>query len=152
MKNNRQKQILEIISTEVIETQEELIDRLIGCGYKVTQATVSRDIKELKLVKTATDRNKYRYVRSGSDESKQYVKYDNILLETMVSVDVAGHLIVIRTHNGMAMAAGAAIDAMGWNEIVGSIAGDDTVFVAVRTEEGVRNIADRLMSLIAWGR
>ncbi|MBO5744408.1 MAG: arginine repressor [Clostridia bacterium] len=152
MKNKRQKQILDIISSNVIETQEELIDRLNACGYKVTQATISRDIKDLKLVKTATDRNRYRYVKSGSEESKQSVKYDNILFETMVSVDVAGHLIVIKTHNGMAMAAGAAIDAMGWNEIVGSIAGDDTVFVAVRTEEGVRYIYEKLNSVLSWGR
>ena len=152
MKNKRQKQILDIISSNVIETQEELIDRLNACGYKVTQATISRDIKDLKLVKTATDRNRYRYVKSGSEESKQSVKYDNILFETMVSVDVAGHLIVIKTHNGMAMAAGAAIDAMGWNEIVGSIAGDDTVFVAVRTEEGVRYICEKLNSVLSWGR
>ena len=152
MKNKRQKQILDIISSNVIETQEELIDRLNACGYKVTQATISRDIKDLKLVKTATDRNRYRYVKSGSEESKQSVKYDNILYETMVSVDVAGHLIVIKTHNGMAMAAGAAIDAMGWNEIVGSIAGDDTVFVAVRTEEGVRYIYEKLNSVLSWGR
>ena len=152
MKNKRQKQILDIISSNVIETQEELIDRLNACGYKVTQATISRDIKDLKLVKTATDRNRYRYVKSGSEESKQSVKYDNILFETMLSVDVAGHLIVIKTHNGMAMAAGAAIDAMGWNEIVGSIAGDDTVFVAVRTEEGVRYIYEKLNSVLSWGR
>lgn len=152
MKNKRQKQILDIISSNAIETQEELIDRLNACGYKVTQATISRDIKDLKLVKTATDRNRYRYVKSGSEESKQSVKYDNILFETMVSVDVAGHLIVIKTHNGMAMAAGAAIDAMGWNEIVGSIAGDDTVFVAVRTEEGVRYIYEKLNSVLSWGR
>ena len=152
MKNKRQKQILDIISSNVIETQEELIDRLNACGYKVTQATISRDIKELKLVKTATDKNRYRYVKSGSEESKQSVKYDNILYETMVSVDVAGHIVVIKTHNGMAMAAGAAIDAMGWSEIVGSIAGDDTVFVAVRTEEGVKYVYDKLMSVISWGR
>ena len=152
MNNKRQKQILDILSSNVIETQEELIDRLNACGYKVTQATISRDIKDLKLVKTATDRNRYRYVKSGSEESKQSVKYDNILFETMVSVDVAGHLIVIKTHNGMAMAAGAAIDAMGWNEIVGSIAGDDTVFVAVRTEEGVRYIYEKLNSVLSWGR
>ena len=152
MKNSRQKQILDIIAAEAIETQEELIDRLTACGYKVTQATISRDIKELKLVKTATDKNKYRYVRSGSEEAKMSVKYDNILYETMVSVDVAGHLVVIKTHNGMAMAAGAAIDAMGWSEVVGTIAGDDTVFVAVRSEEGVKNVFERLNSVISWGR
>ena len=96
--------------------------------------------------------NKYKYVRSGSEEAKQPAKYDKILYETMVSVDVAGQLIVIKTHNGMAMAAGAAIDSMGWNEIVGTIAGDDTVFVAIRTVEAVEEIAKRFISAMAWGR
>jgi len=152
MKNSRQKQILEIIAAHAIETQEELIERLEACGYKVTQATISRDIKELKLVKTATDKNKYKYVRSGSEEAKQSVKYDKILSETMVSVDVAGQIIVIKTHNGMAMAAAAAIDSLGWSEIVGTIAGDDTLFVAVRTAEAGSVIAEKFASVMSWGR
>lgn len=152
MKNKRQKQILDIISTEVIETQEELINRLVACGFTVTQATVSRDIKDLKLVKTAVEGNRYKYVRSTGEEAKQSVKFDKILSETMVGVDIAGQIIVIKTHNGMAMAAGAAIDSLGWNDIVGTIAGDDTVFVAVRTAQAVSGIAEKFVAAMSRGK
>ncbi len=148
MKNKRQNKILEIISSEVIETQEELISRLREQGYNVTQATVSRDIKELKLIKTTSDGDKYHYVQGVNSENKTDVKYENILMQTVISVDIAGHLIVIKTYNGMAMAACAAIDSMGWREVVGSIAGDDTIFVAVRTEESAKSIARKLCMII----
>ena len=148
MKNSRQNKILEIISNEVIETQEELISRLGEQGYNVTQATVSRDIKELKLIKASYEGDKYRYVQSVISESKKDAKYDNILIQTMLSVDIAGHLIVIKTYDGMARAACAAIDSMGWREIVGSIAGDDTIFVAVRSEDAARTIARKLCMIM----
>lgn len=148
MKNSRQNKILEIISSEVIETQEELISRLREQGYNATQATISRDIKELKLIKASSQGDTYRYVQSITSDNKKDAKYDNILMQTMVSVDIAGHLIVIKTYNGMAMAACAAIDSMGWREIVGSIAGDDTIFVAVRTEESAKSIARKLCMIM----
>lgn len=148
MKNSRQNTILEIISVEAIETQEELIKRLQERGYNVTQATISRDIKELKLIKSSFDGDKYRYVQSVMTDNKKDAKYANILRETMISVDIAGHIIVIKTYNGMAMAACAAIDAMGMREIVGSIAGDDTIFAAVRTEEAAKNIAKKLCMIM----
>ena len=151
MKNKRQNKILEIISREAIETQEELIKRLQDEGYNVTQATISRDIKELKLIKSAHG-DKYRYVQSVSGEAKKDAKYDSILMETILSVDIAGHMIVIKTYEGMAMAACAAIDAMGWRDIVGSIAGDDTIFAAVRTEEAAKLVARKLCMITTSGK
>ena len=148
MKNNRQNKILEIISNEIIETQEELIKRLQESGFNVTQATVSRDIKELKLYKSSSNGEKYRYVSGIPSDMKKDAKFTNILKETLVSVDIAGHMIVVKTYNGMAMAACAAIDAMGFRDVVGSIAGDDTIFVAVRTEEGTKAVARKLCMIM----
>ena len=148
MKNGRQKQILSIISDHEVETQEELITRLRSAGFKATQATVSRDIKELKIIKIATDNGHYKYVQSTSDEGKVSAKYDNVLRETVVSVRRGGTLVVIKTFNGMAMAAATAIDAMQMNCILGTIAGDDTIFVAVTDETSGELVEQRVERII----
>ena len=148
MKNNRQKQILALIEENEITTQEELIEKLRESGYNVTQATVSRDIKQLKLIKIQSDNDTYKYAQSGAETGPAInAKYVNILAETVTDVDYAGHLIVVKTYNGMAMAAGAAFDSMRWNGILGTIAGDDTVFIAVRTESYAREISERIRAM-----
>ena len=131
MKNGRQKQILAIISEHDVETQEELIERLKTNGFKATQATVSRDVKDLKLIKIATENGHYKYAQTAGEDGKNNAKYDNVLRETVISVRNAGTLVVVKTFIGMAMAAATAIDAMQMNCILGTIAGDDTIFVAV---------------------
>ena len=134
MKNGRQKQILTIVSEHDVETQEELIVRLKASGFKATQATVSRDIKELRLIKMATENGHYKYVQSVGEDGKSSAKFDNVLRETVISVRNAGPIVVVRTYAGMAMAAAAAVDAMQINCILGTIAGDDTIFIAVSDE------------------
>ena len=148
MKNNRQKQILSLIAAHEITTQEELLEKLRESGYNVTQATVSRDIRQLKLIKIQSDNDTYRYAESGAETGPAInAKYVNILSETVTDVDYAGHLIVVKTYNGMAMAAGAAFDSMRWNGILGTIAGDDTVFIAVRSEAFAKEICDRIRNM-----
>ena len=134
MKNGRQKQILTIVSEHDVETQEELIVRLKASGFKATQATVSRDIKELRLIKMATENGHYKYVQSVGEDGKSSAKFDNVLRETVISVRNAGPIVVVRTYAGMAMAAAAAVDVMQINCILGTIAGDDTIFIAVSDE------------------
>ncbi len=149
MKNNRQKMILSLISENEITTQEELIEKLRESGFNVTQATVSRDIKQLKLIKIAGDNENYKYAVSSSESAVAInAKYTNILVETVTDIDYAGNIIVVKTFNGMAMAAGAAFDAMKWEGILGCIAGDDTVFIAVRSEEYAMLISRRITDLI----
>ncbi len=138
MKTQRHNKIMEIISRERIETQEDLIDRLRSEGFAVTQATISRDIKEMGLVKVATRDNAYKYaVPSMNDRESIRIsnKYRNIIRESIRRVDYAGNLVVLHTYSGMAQAAAAAMDGMNWPDIVGSIAGDDTILAVLRTPE-----------------
>ena len=135
MKNSRHAKILEIISNEDIDTQELLSQRLRECGYDVTQATVSRDINQLGLLKKPGGINHYKYVAPESKETIFESKYNSILRETVTSSEYAGNIIVIKTFPGMANAAAAAIDHVAKNRIVGSPAGDDTIFIVTKTEE-----------------
>ena len=135
MKKQRQKKILELIARYNIDTQDGLIEKLRGEGFDVTQATASRDIRELKLVKVSVDGNVYKYAESPKDDIKISVKYRNILKETLVSIDYACNMIVLKTYSGMAQAAAAALDSMGWTEIIGSIAGDDTIMLVLRSAD-----------------
>ncbi len=151
MKGGRQKQILTIIAEHDVETQEELITRLKAGGFKATQATVSRDIKELKLIKIATDKGHYKYAQSKGNEGRSSAKFNNVLRETVVSVRNAGTLVVIKTYTGMAMAAATAVDAMQMNCVLGTIAGDDTIFVAV-TDEVAGELLEQKIEDIISGR
>lgn len=132
MKQQRQLQIKQIISAHAIETQEELIAHLNRCGYTVTQATVSRDIREMHLVKVA-EQGRYRYALPHKADQQGEGKYQSILRQAVVSVESAGNLVVIKTYPGMANAAAAALDAWKIPDMVGSLAGDDTIFIAMRT-------------------
>jgi transcriptional regulator of arginine metabolism len=151
MKNKRHNRIIEIIGSYNIETQDELIDKLRDSGFDVTQATVSRDIKELGLIKAITKDNKYKYAvpsMSTQEIIRISQKYRNIIRETVISVDHAEIIVVIKTYSGMAQAAAAAIDGMSWDDIVGSIAGDDTVLVIMRTQEKAKEIARRFKDIL----
>jgi len=147
MKQIRQKCIIDIISQYNIETQEELMDILRKCGYETTQATISRDIKELKLIKVATEYNSYKYAQTTQDDTRISARYKSIIKETIISVDFSGNIIVLKTYPGMAQAAAAAIDSMEFNEIMGTIAGDDTIFIATYSMEHSRLFLEKFNEL-----
>ena len=134
MKAKRHVKILELIRKNDIETQEELSDYLEREGYHVTQATVSRDIRELKLTKVAVTGGRQKYVSLAENSDDMIEKYNRIFQNGFVSMDMAQNILVVKTAPGMAMAVAAALDAMNCHEIVGSIAGDDTIMCAVRTD------------------
>ena len=147
MKRERHAKIIELIGQYAIETQEELADKLNEAGFRVTQATVSRDIRELKLTKM-TIGGTQRYVVIQEHSRHMGEKYIGILREGFLSMDMAQNILVIKTVAGMAMAVGAALDALHWQEIVGCIAGDDTVFCAVRTVEDSPLLMDKLRKMM----
>ena len=147
MKTKRQTKILELIQKHDIETQEELSAYLTRDGYQVTQATVSRDIRELKLTKIAMDNGRQRYAVLSDADTGMAEKLVRVLREGFVSMDYAGNILVIKTVSGMAMAVAAALDNMQCDEIVGSIAGDDTIMCAVRTSAEAQNLLARLKKL-----
>ena len=137
MKNKRHNKIIEIIESGIVETQDELIDILNREGYSVTQATVSRDLKALGVVKVSTRDNRYRYSlphSAGHDNKRISEKYKAILRETVIRVDYAINTVVVNTYPGMAQASAAALDGIGGENIVGTLAGDDTIFIVMRSE------------------
>ena len=128
-------------------TQEELADKLNEAGFRVTQATVSRDIRELKLTKMTVG-GKQRYVVVQEHSRQMGEKYIGILREGFLSVDMAQNILVVKTVSGMAMAVAAAVDAMKLKEIVGSIAGDDTIMMAVKTAEDTQCVMDKIYDVL----
>lgn len=148
MKLKRHEKIIELVNKYEIETQEELASLLKKEGFDVTQATVSRDIRELKLSKVPTGEGKQKYVALGTDDSHLGDKYIRVLKEGFVSMDMAQNILVIKTVAGMAMAVAAAVDAMKFKEIVGSIAGDDTIMMAVRTVEDTKSLMEKIKAML----
>ena len=148
MKTKRQTKILELIQKHDIETQEELSAYLTRDGYQVTQATVSRDIRELKLTKIAMDNGRQRYAVLSDADTGMAERLVRVLREGFVSMDYAGNILVIKTVSGMASSVGAAVDAIKLSEIIGSIAGDDTLMCVIRTEEDAVNIMNKLRKLV----
>ena len=147
MKVDRHAKIVELIGKYEIETQEELAEYLTKAGYQVTQATVSRDIRELKLTKMAVNgRQRYVVVPGSSDHMGD--KYIGILRDSFLSMEMAQNILVVKTVAGMAMAAAAALDALHWQEIVGCIAGDDTIFCAVRSVDDTMIVMEKLRKAI----
>lgn len=144
MKNNRHERIIELISKEDIETQEELALKLIEAGFKVTQATVSRDIKQLGLTKVKSKTGRQKYVEGGTVFPKNQEKIGKMLSEGVISFDDASKILVIKTMSGMAMAVATSIDAMRIPNLVGCIAGDDTVFCAIKDEESFETVKEIL--------
>ncbi len=148
MKHARQEKILQIINENTVETQEQLIEKLLEAGFNVTQATVSRDVRELKLTKISCGFGVYKYVVSSRDSHTHSAKFLNMLKEMVTGVDHAGNLVVVKTYPGMAQAAAAALDSMEYPEIIGSIAGDDTVMLVIRSAEATRAFSLELQGLI----
>ncbi|MDO5403139.1 MAG: arginine repressor [Eubacteriales bacterium] len=148
MKSERHEKILELIKGNAICTQEELADALNRAGYNVTQATVSRDIRELSLTKISVDGKRQKYVALQTTPLQLNDKYIRVLREGFVSMDMAQNILVIKTVAGMAMAVCAALDALAWEEIVGSIAGDDTIMCAVRSVDDTRHVMDKIKKII----
>ena len=147
MKLSRHSKIVELIGKYEIETQEELADRLNQEGFHVTQATVSRDIRDMKLTKVLSESGKQHYTVLHTTDQSMNEKYMRILKDGYVSMDMAQNILVIRTVSGMAMAVAAALDSMDCHEIVGSIAGDDTIMCAVRTVEDTEILMERLRKI-----
>lgn len=149
MKKARQSKILELINEQNIETQEELCRKLIDAGFDVTQATVSRDIRQLRLSKVPYDGGQ-RYVAAQKDAlpALQPEKYTRVLRDGFLSMDMAQNILVIKTVPGLAMAVAAALDAMNFKEVVGCIAGDDAIFCAVRTVEQTRELMAKIKDIL----
>ena len=148
MKTRRQAKILELIQRNDVETQEELSAYLVREGFQVTQATVSRDIRELRLTKIAMDNGKQKYAVITDADSGMMEKYARVLREGFISMDLAKNIVVIKTVSGMAGAVCAAIDAMKFQEMVGSIAGDDTIICIIRDDEEAVKIMKKLRKIV----
>ena len=148
MKVNRHAKIIELINTYQIGTQEELAEYLNREGFKVTQATVSRDIRNLKLTKVPAENGRQRYGARQENENLMSERYIRVLREGFISMDMAQNILVVKTVSGMAMAVAAAIDALKWNEVVGCIAGDDTVMCAIRSAEDTITVMDKIRKII----
>lgn len=147
MKVGRQAKIIELITKYEIETQDELLERLINAGYNVTQATVSRDIRELKITKLAVNGQKQKYTVLKELDDGLYEKYVQVLRTGFIRMEQAQNIVVIKTVSGMAMAVGAALDALGIDGMVGCIAGDDTVMCAIHSTEDAVGFMDKVMNI-----
>ncbi len=148
MKSARHNLILEIIETMDIETQEELAEELKRRGVRVTQATVSRDIKELRLLKVLSENGGYKYATVERAEKGMNDRFARILAESIVNIESVNNLVVINTLSASANAAGEAIDSMKWSEVLGTIAGDNTLLIIARSDEAVATLVDRLRALL----
>ena len=148
MKSKRQKKILELITEKSIETQEQLLNELLESGFKSTQATVSRDIKELRIIKTLDGLGGYRYVAPQKHEGDHFdARFRVIFRECVTSIDYAQNLIVIKTMPGLGAAAGANIDALHMPSVIGTLSGDDTTLVIMRDIESAMDFCDELQKM-----
>ena len=148
MKTKRHSKILELISEKDIATQEDLLVYLRKSGFDVTQATVSRDIRELKISKMTTGKGTYRYVLPKQTAPVSNLKFNSALIDALISIDYACNIVVLKTHAGLANALAVGIDAMHLENILGCVAGDDTILLVSRSEEAAREIANRFRSMI----
>ncbi len=148
MKTARHAMVLDIISKHNIETQDELAEYLRHNGFDVTQATVSRDIKELRLIKVLGEGGSYKYATVDKAESGLVDRFMRMFSHSVISVASTGTMIVLKTLSGSASVAGEAIDSLRWPEILGSIAGDNTIFVAVRSEQDVPLVVEKFRSMM----
>lgn len=148
MKTRRHAKILELINKYTIDTQEELLRRLREDGFEVTQATVSRDIKELRLVKALSHDGKYKY-STGNDTTKDYSsKFYSLLSDSAVLINYACNIVVIKCLTGMAQAVCASMDSMQWEGIVGTLAGDDTIFIVMKNEVYAQQLVAELNKMV----
>lgn len=148
MKVDRHAKIVELIHKYDVETQEELADYLNQAGFQVTQATVSRDIRDLRLTKIPTNAGKQKYVVLQTPKEDLSDKYRRVLQDGYISMDMAMNMLVIKTVPGMAMAVAACLDAMKWHEVVGCIAGDDTIMCAIRSVEETMKVMEKISKIV----
>ena len=144
MKKHRHEKMLELISRYEIETQDELIERLRENGYDVTQATVSRDIRELKIAKMTTGKGTYRYVLPKQVEHGAGIKFSAALIDSITSVEAAQNLVVIKTFPGLAAAVASGIDNLAIAEVLGCVVGDDTILVATTNDHSAKSFSERI--------
>ena len=148
MKSGRHAMILDIIDKNDIETQEDLAEALRETGYEVTQATISRDIKELRLVKVLTPNNTYKYATVDKADKVMTNRFIRVFSEAVLSIVAANNLVIIKTLSGSAHAAGNTIDSMRWPEIVGSIAGDDTILVVAPDNDAAQVLVTKFKEMM----
>lgn len=148
MKKQRQQALLQIVAQHVVETQEELLQFLRDAGFDVTQATISRDMKELRLIKALDAQGRYRYMSPRDDLPAPHNRYAGIFQDTVIFADYAMNNVVIKCHSGMANAACAALDQMDLSSIVGTLAGDDTILVVTRTEEQAQRLSLDIQNML----
>lgn len=148
MKSQRQQRILELISKYEIETQEDMMARLLNEGFKVTQATVSRDLKELKLTKVQTARGTYRYAAGQARNTVGSVKLNNAMADSITDVNYSLNNVVIKTYPGLAAAVAFAVDSLNMPNILGCVAGDDTVIIVTKTVEGSAELSEKITELM----
>ena len=148
MKQNRHQKIAELVEKYEIETQEDLAEKLKEAGFPVTQATISRDIRQMHLSKVPTGDGRQKYVVLKRENREMSDKYIRVLRDGFVSMDMAQNILVMRTVSGMAMAVAAAVDAIQFKEVVGSIAGDDTIMIAVRSVEETKVLMGKIRELM----
>lgn len=151
MKNARHQKILELIGQHSIDRQEELLAHLKDAGFDVTQATVSRDIRELRLIKTSSGDGGYRYMAASGMPKSTHTpsRFETIFRESVLRVDYAGHTVLVKCYTGMANAACEVFDAMVWSDVVGTLSGDDTFFVLMRTENAAEAITKEIRKYIS---
>lgn len=147
-KGQRHIKIRELITEHDIETQDDLVEELRNLGYNVTQATVSRDIKELHLVKVPMVDGQYKYSLPADQRFNPLEKLRRLIMDAFVKIDMAGHFIVLKTLPGNANAVGVLIDNMDWQEILGTICGDDTCLIICRTEDDTEVVRDRFLDML----
>ena len=148
IKSDRQEKTLELISNENISTQSELTRRLNDCGFNVTQATVSRDLQEMRIIKVLLSDGTYKYAPSKDGDISIGDKLESILNHCLANVDYANNIVVLKTMSGAAQAVGYALDSFVWDEIVGTICGDDTIMIVVRNEKSAKQLCSKLAKYI----
>ena len=149
MKTRRHTKILELIKEFDIDTQEELLKYLKDSGFDVTQATVSRDIKELRLIKTLSSSGKYKYSTGNENSNDMSSKFYSLFSDSVISIEPAQNIVVIKTQVGMAQAVCAAMDTIYWQGFVGTLAGDDTIFIVCKDNESASSTYDEFKKLIS---
>jgi len=148
MKTKRQEKILAIINSNDIQTQEDLIDILCKEGYKATQATISRDIREMKLSKLQTRTGAYRYYAPVTTDKNNNVKFNNVLVESIIKVNCAQNLVVMKTYAGLAQAVATGIDALNNSDILGCVAGDDTIIIVTTNNENAKKLSEKIKIIL----
>lgn len=148
MKQKRHEKILELVERYSIDTQEELLRRLREAGFNVTQATISRDIKELRLLKTLSPDRKYRYAPAKEEMRESALKLQTLFEDSVISVGGAQNVVCVKCLSGVANAVCAAFDSLRWEEVVGTIAGNDTIFILMQTDEAANNLTDQLKKMV----